>query len=142
MKNGNRSVDLELTILGNVFNLAVRRGTLDRNPLLGRSRYSQTSQVRHCREVAPTPKGLKQIEHWLRVREEHEVADLVCFLAYSELRIGEALSLDWEAIDWAGRVIHVNREKRGIMPWVPILAEMETLLHAMQKRAKSSLLFP
>ena len=50
MKNGNRSVDLELTILGNVFNLAVRRGTLERNPLLGCSRYSQASQIRHCRE--------------------------------------------------------------------------------------------
>jgi len=141
MKNGNRSVDLELTILGNVFNLAVRRSTLERNPLLGRSRYSQAAQIRHCREVAPTPEGLKQIEHWLRVREEHGVADLVCFLAYSGLRIGEALALDWEAVDWAAKVIHVRREKRGIMPWVPILPEMETLLRAMQQRVTSHLLF-
>lgn len=142
MKNGNRSVDLELTVLGNVLNLAVRRNTLERNPLLGRSRYSQASEIRHCREVAPTPEGLKQIEHWLRVRKEHGVADLVCFLAYSGLRIGEGLALDWEAVDWAEKVIHVKREKRGIMPWAPILPEMETLLHAMQQRVTSHLLFP
>jgi integrase len=141
MKNGNRSVDLELTILSNVFNFAVRRGTLERNPLWGRSRYSQASQIRHCREVAPTPEGLMQIVHWLRLRTEHEVADLVCFLAYSGLRIGEALRLDWEAVDWAAKVIHVKREKRGIMPWVPILPEMETLLRQMQQRTKSHLLF-
>ena len=36
MKKGTRSVDLELTILGNVFNLAVRRGVLRLNPLAGR----------------------------------------------------------------------------------------------------------
>lgn len=142
MKKGTRSVDLELTILANVFNLAVRRGTLERNPILGRSRYSHAGQIRHCREVAPTPEGLNQIEHWLRLREEHTVADLVCFLAYSGLRIGEALPLDWEAVDWAEKVIHVQREKRGIMPWTPILPEMETLLRGMQKRGTSHLLFP
>lgn len=91
--------------------------------------------------MAPTPEGLKQIEHWLRLREEHGVADLVCFLAYSGLRIGEALALDWEKVDWAAKVIHVRREKRGIMPWVPILPEMETLLRAMQQRVTSHLLF-
>jgi integrase len=142
MKKGTRSVDLELTILGNVFNLAVRRGLLKSNPLQGRGRYSVAEDVRHCREVAPTPEGLKQIEYWLRGRDEQGAADAVCFLAYSGLRIGEALPLDWEAIDWSDRVIHVQREKRGIMPWVPILPEMETLLRDMQKRSTSHLLFP
>jgi integrase len=142
MKKGSRSVDLELTILANVFNLAVRRGILKSNPLMGRGRYSVAEDIRHCREVAPTPEGLRQIEYWLRGRNEDGAADLVCFLAFSGLRIGEALTLDWEAIDWAGRVIHVQREKRGILPWVPILPEMETLLRGMQKQANSHLLFP
>jgi integrase len=142
MKKGTRSVDLELTILGNVFNLAMRRGLLKSNPLQGRGRYSVAEDVRHCRETAPTPEGLRQIEYWLRERNEEGAADVVCFLAYSGLRIGEALPLDWEAIDWADKVIHVQREKRGCMPWVPILPEMEVLLRAMQKRTNSPLLFP
>jgi integrase len=91
--------------------------------------------------VSPTPAGLKQIEHWLRARNEEGVADLVCFLAYSGLRIGEALALDWEVVDWGQKMLHVKREKRGITPWVPILPEMETLLRDMQKRAKGHLLF-
>jgi integrase len=142
MMKGTRSVDLELTILANVLHLAVRRGVLKTNPLAGRSRYSVAEDVRHCREVAPTPEGLKQIEYWLRARGEHGVADLVCFLAYSGLRIGEGLSLDWEAVDWGEKLVHVKREKKGITPWVLILPEMEALLRDMQRRAKSHLLFP
>jgi integrase len=142
MRAGTRSVDLELTIMANVFHLAVRRGTLKTNPLAGRGRYSVSEDIRHCREVAPTPEGLNQIEYWLRGRKEHGVADVVCFLAYSGLRIGEALSLQWEAVDWGHKILNVKREKRGITPWVPILAEMESLLQAMQKRRTSHLLFP
>jgi integrase len=142
LKRGTPSVDLELTVLGNVFNLAVRRGMLKSNPLVGRGRYSVAGDTRHCREVAPTPEGLKQIEYWLRGRNDQGVADVVCFLAFSGLRIGEALPLDWEAVDWGERVIHVHREKRGIMPWVPILPEMESLLGVMRKRSASHLLFP
>jgi len=142
LRAGTRSVDLELTILANVLHLAVRRGLLKSNPLAGRGRYSVAEQVRHCREVAPTPAGLNQIEYWLRARNEHGTADLVCFLAYSGLRIGEALPLDWEAVDWGQKVVRVQRQKRGITPWVPILPEMEKLLRAMKKRANGHLLFP
>jgi len=142
MRAGTRSVDLELTILCNVFNLAVRLRVLKSNPLAGRGRYSVAEDIRHCREVAPTPDGLKQIECWLRGRNEHGAADVVCFLAFSGLRIGEALPLEWEAVDLKQKILTVRREKRGIVPWVPILAEMETLLREMQKRATSHLLFP
>src|SRR5262249_39594708 len=123
-------------------NLAVRRGVLKANPLTGRGRYTSAAEVRHCREVAPTPQGLLQIEHWLRARKEHTVADVVCFLAYSGLRIGEAMPMSWEDVAWGEKILHVKREKRGIMPWVPILPEMEMLLRDMQKRAVSHLLFP
>ena len=110
-KGGNRSVDLELTVLSNVFNLAMRRNVLKLNPFAGRGRYSLASEVRHCREVAPTPEGLKKIEEWLRSRDEQAVADLVCFLAYSGLRIGEALPLKWGAVNSSEQILHVKREK-------------------------------
>lgn len=64
------------------------------------------------------------------------------FLAFSGLRVREALPLDWEAVDWAAGVIHVKREKRGINPFVPIQPEMEQLLRQMKARAASHLLFP
>ncbi|HXT41566.1 MAG TPA: site-specific integrase, partial [Candidatus Angelobacter sp.] len=82
------------------------------------------------------------IEAWLRGLNEHGAADVVCFLAYSGLRIGEALVMEWEMVDWPENLLHVKREKKGITPWVPILNEMEALLRDMQKRAVSYLLFP
>lgn len=140
-RGGKRAVDLELVVLGNALSLAVRRGMISSNPLKGRGRYTCASEVRHCREVAPSPEGLQRIETWFRGRDEQGVADLVCFLAYSGLRIGEALAMEWESVDWAEKILHVKREKRGIMPWTPILSEMEALLRDMQKRATSYRLF-
>ncbi|MGA3284322.1 MAG: tyrosine-type recombinase/integrase [Verrucomicrobiota bacterium] len=141
-RGGKRAVDLELVVLTNALSLAVRRGVLNSNPLAGRGRYTCASEVRHCREVAPSPEGLARIERWLRGRNEHGVADVVCFLAYSGLRIGEALAMEWEMVSFGDKILHVTREKKGIMPWVPILSEMEALLRGMRKRATSYLLFP
>lgn len=139
---GKRAVDLELTVLSNAFNLAVRRNALKSNPFAGRGRFSVAANVRHCREVAPTPEGLKKIEDWLRGKDEQAVADLVCFLAYSGLRIGEALPLTWGAVNWDERILHVKREKRGVNPWVVITPTLESLLRQMKARAKGDLLFP
>ena len=141
-RGGKRAVDLELIVLGNALSLAVRRGVLNANPLTGRSRYTCASEVRHCREVAPSPEGLAKIERWLRGRNEHGVADVVCFMAYSGLRVGEALAMQWDMVAFGEKIIHVTREKKGIMPWVPILSEMEALLRDMRKRVTSYLLFP
>jgi len=76
------------------------------------------------------------------LKKEHDVADLVCFLACSGLRIGEALPLEWEAVSWGKGVLHVKREKRGCNPFVPLLPELEQVLRGMQTRARSYLLFP
>ena len=54
MRAGTRSVDLELTILGNVFNLAVRRGVLKSNPLTGRGRYSVAAELCLSRMQSPS----------------------------------------------------------------------------------------
>ncbi|MGO9245609.1 MAG: tyrosine-type recombinase/integrase [Verrucomicrobiia bacterium] len=139
---GDRAVDLELGVLSNALSLAVRRGKLKVNPLAGRTRYSSAHDVRHCREVAPTPEGLRQIEHWLRQRGESGIADLVSFLAFSGLRIGEAMGLEWECVDWGKSELHVKREKHGCNPSVTLLPELEQLLRDMQTRATSHLLFP
>jgi len=135
-------VDLELVVLSNALNLGLRLGLLTTNPLAGRNRYTSAADVRHCREVAPTPVGLRAIEAWLRSREEHGVADVIHFLAFSGLRIGEALPMEWGQVDFTEKILHVKREKRGVNPFVPILPEMETLLRSMQKRGSSTLLFP
>jgi integrase len=109
-------VDMELDVLSNVLHLAKRRGKIRHHPLLGRGKYSSASDVRHCREAAPTPTGLQKIETWFRKGGEHDMADLTCFLAFSGLRIGEALSLRWNVINSNEDIIDVKRTKRGIFP--------------------------
>jgi integrase len=139
---GTRIVDIELQTLGNALALSVRRGKLKLNPLAGRPRYHAEEDTRHCRETAPTAQQLQVIDAALRQRSHIVEADCVMFLAFSGLRVREALPLKWEAVNWDEGIIHVRREKRGINPFVPILPEMETLLRQMQTRAQSSLLFP
>jgi hypothetical protein len=69
-----------------------RRGLLKANPLLGRGRYVGAEDIRHCREVAPDPQTLARLEEYFRARGEDDVADCILFMAYSGLRIGEALA--------------------------------------------------
>ena len=141
-RGGDRGVDLELTAFSNALRLAVRRGELKANPLAGRTAYSVAANVRHCREVAPTPEGLRDIIGWLQNNRETAVADFVAFLAYSGLRIGEALPLPWAAVNLGEGLVQVKREKHGCNPWVAITPELETLLRGMQGRANGELLFP
>lgn len=141
-KGGDRAVDLELTTLSNILAFGVRRGLLKSNPIAGRGRFTCGDKVRHCREVAPDPEGLQNIIGWLRQRNETAIADLVAFLAYSGVRIGEALPLTWRAVNLEEGLVNVQREKRGVNPWVAIAPELETLLREMKERAASVLLFP
>lgn len=141
-RGGDRSVDLELIVLSNALRLAKRRGSLKSNPLAGRESYHDTTKIRHCREVAPTPDGLAAIERWLRMKDNDDLADLVCFLAFTGLRIGEALAMEWENVDWREGVLHVQQLKRGCNPFVPMLSDLVQRLREMQTRARSHLLFP
>ena len=140
-KGGNRAVDLELWTLSNVLAFATRRGLLASNSLAKRPTYVCSEEVRHCREVAPTPEGLQAIIGELRGRNEMANADVVAFLAYSGLRIGEALPLTWQTVNLGEGLVNVHREKKGCNPWVAITPELETLLREMQTRAVSQYLF-
>lgn len=141
-KGGDRATDLELYTLSNVLSFGVRRARLTTNPILSRGRYTSADSIRHCREVAPDSEGLQAIIGWLRQRKETAVADLVAFLAYSGLRIGEAMPLTWQAVNLEEGLVNVQREKRGVNPWVAITPGLETVLRDMKERATSPLLFP
>jgi integrase len=141
-KGGDRAVDLELVALSNALELAVRQGHLTSNPIRDRGQYSDDSTIRHCREVAPTPRGLELIVEWLEGNDLQQDADLTRFLAYSGLRLGEGLASRWPQVDWKEELIHVKRLKKGVFPFVLILPELKALLRRMTKDAKSELMFP
>lgn len=141
-RGGDRAVDLELTVLSNALQLAVRRGHLQSNPLRDRGQYNDDSTIRHCRDAAPTPEGLVKITRWMTKNGYQQDADFTLFLAYTGLRIGEALKRLWAEVDWKQELIHVQRSKKGVFPFVLILPELAALLRRMKRGAKSKLLFP
>jgi len=146
-KGGDRIVDLELDCLSSVFHLARRCNKIKHHPLLGRGKYVSAADIRHCREVAPDPQGLKKLAQYFRARNEDDVADCILFMAYTGLRIGEALGRRWGEVNYSEGIMDVKRKKRGIYPWVTISAELKALLTDMQRRreaaeTKSELLFP
>jgi integrase len=141
-KGGDRAVDLELVALSNALEFAVRQGHLDSNRIRDRGRYADESTVRHCREVAPTPRGLVLIVDWLEANDHQQDADITCYLAYSGLRLGEGLQSRWPQVDRKEELIHVKRLKKGVFPFVLILPELKSLLRRMEKEAKGDLMFP
>jgi len=69
---------------------------LKANPLAGRGRYVGAGDVRHCREIAPNPKVLTQLEEFFRENGEDDIiADCILFITYTGLRISEALARRW-----------------------------------------------
>jgi integrase len=141
-RGGDRAVDLELTALSNALALATRRSRLTTNPIRERSAYSDKSRIRHWREMAPTPPELARIVDWMEKSGRQQPADLTQYLAYTGARIGEALKARWKAVNWAENMIHVKRSKKGLMPWVPILPEIQKLLARMKQHATCDLMFP
>jgi integrase len=139
---GDRTVDLNLTVLSNAFEFATRYELLKANPIRDRGEYADEADVRHCREVAPTPDGLVLILEWLEEKELHLDADITRFLAYSGLRLGEGLAVKWAQVDWASEVIHVKRSKKGVFPFVLILPELAQLLRRLEETRKPGLIFP
>ena len=112
------------------------------NPLRQRVRYHSESDTRHCRDVAPTPEELLRILEFLEGKNKTVTADCIHFLALTGLRIREALSLKWDAVNWGTATISVKREKHGINPWVKITGELNELLQEMRMRNTSDFLFP
>lgn len=141
-KGGNRAVDLELIVLSNALELAVRHGHLHSNPIRDRGRYADESEVRHCREVAPTPKGLVLIVDWMERNHWQQDADITRYLAYSGLRLGEGLGSRWPQVNWQEEIIVIKRSKKGVFPFVLLLPELKRLLRRMKKEARSDLIFP
>ena len=128
--------------MSNALALAARRSRLKMNPIRERGAYSDKSRIRHWREMAPTPPELVRIVDWMEKSGRQQPADLTQYLAYTGARIGEALKARWKAVNWAENMIHVKRSKKGLMPWVPILPEMQRLLARMKERATCDLMFP
>lgn len=146
----NRSVAKYLVILHGIFKRAMKVWGLPRNPAADverpRSRVSDDLEAFSSEEV------------WALVRAAASEQDAALFLtaAFTGLRMGELLALEWRAVDFAGDAIRVRRSynihggvgtpKSGKVRSVPMVPEVAQALARLGERQEfvgdDELVFP
>jgi integrase len=120
-----------------IFDEAIRAGARFNNPASALSRM----KVRQKRLELPSREEFLKFVEEIRTagaRQSKDCADLVRFLAYSGLRIGEAKYLTWADASFARRQLHVRGDpvtatKNGETRYVPMIPELEQMLNELRK---------
>jgi integrase len=120
-----------------VFAEAVDSGARFGNPAANLSRM----RLRPKRLELPSREQFLRFVEEIRTagaRQSKDCADLVRFLAYSGLRIGEARYVTWADANFAGHQLHVRGDpvtatKNGETRFVPMIPELERMLGELRK---------
>jgi integrase len=125
------TVNRETSALSRMFQLAVRRGQLERMPLFPKRL-----------EENPPRDGFFEHEEYLKVRSRlpQSFQDVLDFAYYSGWRRQEILGLSWSEVDLAGGVIRLTpqRSKTKTGRVLPISAPLQQVLNRRQRRRRSS----
>lgn len=111
------------SITSGVCGFAVRRGAMRSNPVRDVGRME--GHRRQPRALTP-----QECRTWLRILDAdaharaHDLPDLTRFLLGTGVRLGEALGVHWEDVDFTRNVIHIRRtvvrvEGRGLITKAP-----------------------
>jgi integrase len=119
-------------VLRAVFQEAIGAGARFNNPAASLSRM----KVRGKRLELPSREAFLQFVETIRTagaRQSKDCANLVRFLAYSGVRIGEAENVTWADVNFRGHELHVRGDKdtatkNGETRRVPMIPELERLL--------------
>lgn len=155
---GDRSIDIDLTVLSNAFAWAVAIGKTDKNPFLKRPRFRRSEDVDHCNQFMPADDSeLHRICGAMMASADptNVVAGAqLLFQALTGLRPGEPGLLRWDAryvdglpgpgyryhVTLEGKrreLLAVHRLKGGINPAVEIHPVLHEFLAAWQPYAQS-----
>jgi len=120
-----------------VFAEAVNSGARFGNPAANLSRM----RIRPKRLELPSREEFLRFVQEIRTagaRQSKDCADLVKFLAYSGVRLGEAKFVTWPDVNFTRRHIHVRGDpvtatKNGETRFVPMIPELEQMLVELKK---------
>ena len=138
-----KTVANQLTLLISMLNLAVDMGWLDRAP---RIRKPKIRPVSGGYAYLRTDDEIRRFLAAARAEGEH-VFILYALAAYTGLRAGELAGLLWSDVDFARRLIVVQRSfdgptKSGDVRYVPILDPLLPLLNRWKKLSDGDLVNP
>jgi integrase len=119
-----------------IFDEAIRTGARFNNPAAGLSRM----KIRQKRLELPSREEFLKFVDVIRsagARQSKDCANLVCFLAYSGLRIGEAKHVTWADANFERHQLHVRGDpetatKNGETRYVPMIPELAHMLIEMR----------
>jgi integrase len=130
------TVNREFAFLRRVYNIAIRDGQVESNPVAklkalkepsGRVRYLADEEEQQLMTVLPTA----------------EDRDRVRVLLQTGFRRGEFLGLRWRDVDFKAGVLTIPRSKNGETRHVPMTSEVRAILsRRVRPLDSSSLLFP
>jgi integrase len=121
-----------------VFDEAISTGARFNNPAAGLSRV----KVRAKRLALPSREEFLRFVEEIRTagaRQSKDCANLVKFLAYSGVRIGEARFVTWADTNFGRRELHVRGDpetatKNGETRYVPMIPELEQMLTELRRQ--------
>src|ERR1700730_11145598 len=126
-----------------VFDEAISTGARFNNPADGLSRM----KVRQKQLELPSRDEFLRFVDEIRTagaRQSKDCANLVRFLAYSGVRIGEAKYVTWADANFARRELHVRGDpdtgtKNGETRYVPMIPELEQMLTELRSQRANEL---
>ena len=125
-------VNNAIATLRAIFQEAISSGARFNNPAAELARV----KIRQKRLDLPSREQFLRFVEEIRTagaRQSKDCANLVCFLAYSGLRLGEAKHVTWADVNFARHQLHVrgdpvNATKNGETRFVPMIPELERML--------------
>lgn len=96
------------------FKLAINQGQVNKNPTLGvilpKQKNKKNSEIQYfseeqCRELIKESRRIYSYNN----KNVYRLGELVPFLIFTGLRIGEAIALEWKDIDCENKTITVNK---------------------------------
>ena len=120
-----RTANIELAVLSNLLNFAVRRGYIEKNATSGIKKLNELSRLKTLSD--------SDIDELIAGATNKLTRDLITFLIYTGCRKGEALNLKWDDVDLKNDVIAIKGTKTKYDRYIPVSRALKRILEEINR---------
>mgnify|MGYP001562928768 FL=1 len=124
------TVDNHHRSIRRMFNVAIQRGYLEKNPAIG----IRVEKPRLLEPVLPSVDEVKRLLDYLK-HKRPSLYPIVVTLIYTGARLGEVLSLDWSRVDFIGGTLVLVRRKVNDLHRLPMAKTLNETLNILWMEA-------